>query len=479
MLCACIVTLGCKLNQLESEAVAGAFRQAGFAVRSGGESDAHTSAENIVIINTCTVTSKADQKARRIIRKILRENPNACVLVTGCYAQLAADRIRALETECNPEGGRLFVFKGEEKSALLDLPGYLRDADGAELSALVKTWAARRYNRKDGAFYFAPEEFSFHTRGFLKIQDGCDKHCTYCLVRLARGPSVSLGAEQVLAELRRLEEKGYAEAVLTGVSITQYRDAALAARGATEGQAAAGCLGELLEYLLAGTQNIALRLTSLEPDAISEKFAAVLSHRRIRPHFHLSVQSGSEKILKKMGRAYSPKTVEQALRLLRSVKDDPFLACDIIAGFPGETETEFEETRVFCQNAGFAWIHVFPFSKRPGTSAYSFPHPVCEQEAAKRVVALMNLAKQGRQDYVRRWLGRELEAVIEKGNDEKPSFCRGISDNYLKLLVRCPGTEVLRPGATLRCRLSENSSGEDYDAVAELISELPINRKKA
>jgi threonylcarbamoyladenosine tRNA methylthiotransferase MtaB len=384
-------------------------------------------------------------------------------LVTGCYAQLSADRIRALESECNPEGGRLFVFKKKEKSALLDLPRYLRDSDGMELSTLIKTWAARGPSRRDGAFSFAPEAFSFHTRGFIKIQDGCGKHCTYCRIRLARGPSVSLGAEQILAQLRSLEEKGFAEAVLTGVSITQYRDAALAASG----------LGELLEYLLAGTGNIALRLTSLEPDAINEKFAAVLSHRRIRPHFHLSAQSGSEKILKMMGRTYNPKTVEQAVKLLRSVKDDPFLASDIITGFPGETEAEFEETRVFCENAGFAWIHIFPFSKRPETPAYSFPDTVCEKETVKRSEALIHLAKQGRQDYVRRWLGRELEAVIEKGNAAGPSSCRGISDNYLKLLVRCAGFEVPRPGAAVRCRLSENSPDDDYDAAAELISELP------
>jgi threonylcarbamoyladenosine tRNA methylthiotransferase MtaB len=462
MLSAAVCTLGCKLNQLESEALAGAFKQAGFAVRSGSDS----CAGNILVVNTCTVTSKADQKARRLIRKALRDNPNSCVLVTGCYAQLASAEIQALEAECNPKGNvnerRLFVLKGDEKSALLDLPRYLNDAgaDGAGLSALVGKWAGGR----NGAFYFAPEQFSFHTRGFLKIQDGCDKHCTYCRVRLARGRSVSLGAEKVLAELRRLEENGYVEAVLVGVNITQYRDAA------------AESLEELVEYLLAGTQNIALRLTSLEPDSISEQFAGVLSHKRIRPHFHLSVQSGSEKILKKMGRTYGPETVEQAVKLLRSVKDDPFLACDIITGFPGETEAEFEKTRALCQQDGFAWIHVFPYSKRPGTPAYSFPQPVCEKEAAKRAAALTDLAKHGRQDYVRRWLGREVEVLVEKGTTAQPSCCRGVSDNYLKLLVHYAGTRAPRPGVLLRRRIKgeqdKNNFNEDYDAAAE---ELPEN----
>jgi threonylcarbamoyladenosine tRNA methylthiotransferase MtaB len=483
--------LGCKLNQLESEALAGAFRQGGFSLRSWDETE---TAPDILIINTCTVTSKADQKARRIIRKALRDNPHSCVIVTGCYAQLNAGEIEALETESVPrnKAGRLLVLKGIDKSALLDMPRFISEApktaagcsgvyDAAALRALVNAWDASRnirpapdaetrrtkaeYHAGSAAFRFAPEDFSFHTRGFLKIQDGCNSHCAYCRVRLARGPSVSLSAEQALSELRKLEVKNYAEVMLTGVNITQYQDDNLSPDQA-------GSLGALLEYLLNGTRRIALRLSSLEPEGISERLAPVLAHERIRPHFHLSVQSGSAATLKKMGRNYGPETVEQAAALLRSVKDDPFLAADIITGFPGETAAEFEKTRTLCQNIGFAWIHAFPYSKRPGTPAFSFTEPVSERESARRVELLFEMARHGRRDYIRRWLGRETEVLIEGGNPPWTGYCRGISANYLKLLVKYAGPHPPHPGTVLRCVLgteiaSDRKDLEGLDAEAE------------
>jgi threonylcarbamoyladenosine tRNA methylthiotransferase MtaB len=261
-----------------------------------------------------------------------------------------------------------------------------------------------------------------------------------------------------------LEEKGYAEAVLTGVNITQYRDSA-------------SCrdLAGLLEYLLVGSRTIALRLSSFEPEGINDKLAAILAHPRIRPHFHLSVQSGSQQILGKMGRPYSPETVAQGAALLRSVKDNPFLACDIITGFPGETEAEFEKTLVLCRNIGFAWIHAFPYSKRPGTAACSFREPVSERDATRRVDTLLELARHGRRQYIQSWAGRELEALVEKGDTGKPGYCRGISENYLKLLIKYSTQDSPRPGTVLRCRVEEapalhEKSGEpEYDAEAEEI----------
>jgi len=308
-----------------------------------------------------------------------------------------------------------------------------------------------------GVFQFNPKNFSDHTRGFLKIQDGCDKHCTYCRIRLARGQSVSLSAEQALSRLRVLEEK-HGEAVITGVNISQYRDTKAAS------------LGELLDFLLRGTEKIALRLSSLAPDSIDENLVKVFSHERIRPHFHLSIQSCSEKILEKMGRPYNSQIIENAAAMLRRAKDDPFLACDIIAGFPGETNEEFEKTRELCEKIGFAWIHVFPYSRRPGTPAYSFPETVNETEKTNRVQILTALARQGRADYVRRWLGREVDVLVEKGNFSKIG-CGGVSENYLKLFIRHSG-EAPPPGSLLRCKISavdqknENKDG-NFDAAAD------------
>ena len=452
MLSVLIHTLGCKLNQLESEAITSAFLRCGFVLTDGSAFP-----PSVIVINTCTVTSKADQKARRVIRKALRDYPDSCVIVTGCYAQLNHAQISGLET-----GGRrrLFVLKGREKDALLNLPRYINE--GADPCLAVKAWEqADAAHDRSAVSQFSPERFSGHTRSFLKIQDGCDKHCTYCRIRLARGASVSLEAEQVLERLRILE-KNHAEAVLTGVNICQYRGIS------------AVNLGQLLEYMLAGTKKISLRLSSLAPESIDGDFAKILSSKRIRPHFHLSIQSGSEKILERMGRSYNAETVKKAVALLRSTKDDPFLACDIIAGFPGETGEEFEKTRELCQKTDFAWIHVFPYSRRPDTPAWSFSETVQEKEISRRVQILTDLARQGKAGYVRRWFGREVEVLVEKGDAGK-SFCRGVSENYLKLLVQYHGGgKAPPPGSILRCKLLEEGmasvpqeNGFCADAVAE------------
>jgi len=456
-----LYTLGCKLNQLESEALADSFRKAGFPL-----SSSETVGPGIIIINTCTVTSKADQKSRRLIRKALRENPDSCVLVTGCYARLDPAEIALLEAENTAgfSGRRLFVVGGQggadsagsAKSALLELPEYLlQAADGSSLPRVLETWIEQA--RGEGPFSFKPEEFSFHSRGYLKIQDGCNNGCNYCRVCLARGPSVSLPPESALAEARSFEARNCPELMITGVNITQYNHSGLDLAG-------------LLRYLVEGSASIALRLSSLEPEGINDKLASVLAHPRIRPHFHLSVQSGSDTVLRRMGRAYHARTVKQGAALLRSVKDNPFLACDIIAGFPGETAAEFDQTLALCAEIGFAWIHAFPYSKRPGTAAFSLKNPVCERDTTRRVEALTALALQGRRDYAQAWLGRELSAIIEKGDPDAEGRRRAVSENYLKLLVNC--SDAYPPGSSLRCTpvsLRDGADGENPDAVAVLV----------
>ena len=443
-----VQTLGCKLNQLESEAITDAFLKSGFDLK-------NETSPSVIVINTCTVTSKADQKARRVIRKALRDYPDSCVIVTGCYAQLNREELCGLETD---DKKRLFVFNGSDKESILNLPHFLRDKN--DIHDVLKNLPEngtdndeRKTASELRAFQFSPERFFDHTRSFLKIQDGCDKHCTYCRIRLARGPSISLDANEVLARLKMLEKK-HSEAVITGVNISQYFDKVRNIN-----------LASLLENLLVGTEKIALRLSSLAPDSVDENLINIFSSKRIRPHFHLSIQSGAKKILQKMGRDYDAQTIEKAVSLLRSAKDDPFLACDIITGFPDETNADFEETFELCKKLDFAWIHVFPYSKRPGTPACSFPETVHEKEKQKRVQAFTNLARQGRADYVRRWLGKEVEVLIEKGAEK--SACRGISENYLKLLIRCEAEKTPLPGTVLRCKILEKSHAEgDCDALA-------------
>ena len=461
-----IFTLGCKLNQLESEAIADSFKKAGFRLLPW---DSCSGEPRLIIVNTCTVTSKADQKARRMIRKLLKDNPESCVIVTGCYAQLDTEEIMSLDgfprifsrKGMNETGRRLFVLGGgegaaETKSALLGLPQYLLDATSDEpLSFLLESWIRNTASnvKNDSVFDFKPDDFSFHSRAYLKIQDGCDNSCAYCRVRLARGKSVSLNKEAVLERLRAFEAKACPEIFITGVNITQYKD------DDTD-------LAGLLKLLLDGTSNIFLRLSSLEPERIDEKLASVLGHPRIRPHFHLSIQSASDAILRSMGRIYNVYTVEKAIKLLRSVKDNPFLACDIIAGFPGETGEEFAETLGFCEKTNFSWIHAFPYSKRAGTAAFTFGDPVRDIDKTRRVEALGELALRGRREYVKAWFGKELSAIVEKAKPgPSQSQCRAVSENCLKLLVNCNG-ETPPPGSIIRCTPVSVCEDENVDALA-------------
>jgi threonylcarbamoyladenosine tRNA methylthiotransferase MtaB len=485
--------MGCKLNQLESEAVADAFRGEGFPVvpwegpgaqKSGGsppDPAAWGRVPRLLVVNTCTVTSMAEQKARRLIRGALREG--VWVLVTGCYAQLNRAELEAL----GESSGRLFVIPGDKKSALLDLPRFLRSCpnDSRDFPrekdpfALIQDWLRGAEDSLHGPFRFAPEEFSSHSRAFLKIQDGCDRHCTYCRVRIARGESLSLPPQEVLRRLRALEARGRAEAVLTGVNICRYRS----------GKNPPG-LGGLVTYLLEGTERIRLRLSSLEPEDIDGELLNSLKSERLRPHFHLSIQSGSRRVLERMGRGYSPEQAAWAVSRLRELRGDPFLACDIITGFPGEEEQDFLATLEFCEQMDFAWIHSFPYSPRPGTAAWTFAGQVPQREAVARTARLLDLARRGRRAYARRWVGKELELVLESKGPGRASSSPppveprggnlpeipwgGTSENYLKLLVPPAWMPPsLGPGSILRCRVRELDSwarlsrGGDFDGLGD------------
>lgn len=437
-------TFGCKLNQLETESIAEAFRTQAFRVVPSGDP------ADLYIVNTCTVTSKAEQKARRLIRKSLRENPNACLVATGCYAQLDGSDLASLVDD-----RRIIVVSLDRKASLLDLPAFLADSacGSADLPEVLARWAQGEEGDRD-RFRFDVHDFSFHSRASLKIQDGCDNRCAFCRVRLARGPSVSLDAPSVLARLRELERHGYAEAVLTGVNLNQYRD------GDRDFTA-------LLAFLLDGTERIALRISSTEPEGVDAEFARVVAHPRIRPHFHLSVQSGSDAVLARMRRRYNAERVERAAALLRSAKDDPFLAGDIIAGFPGESEADFERTYDLCRRIGLAWIHAFPYSPRPGTEAAALDHKVSERDAALRVDRLIDLARQGRQAYLRRWVGRDLQAVVESDSRRRSGHrVAAVSENYLKIsLLPPPAGLILHPGTAIRCRIVDVAAGPEATEV--------------
>jgi threonylcarbamoyladenosine tRNA methylthiotransferase MtaB len=452
-------TIGCKLNQMETGAAADAFVKAGFTLLKGGESEEGAEKAAVFVINTCAVTSKAQQKARRLIRKIARENPGALVIATGCYAELARADLARL-------GSSLVVLPGAKKSLLLEFPAFLRDSSGGnpeKFGALAGEFFLRE---GPGDFVFFDESGAFHSRPFLKIQDGCDEACTYCSIRLARGKSRCAAPGLIAGRLSALEERGYAEAALTGVNIGAYSCGGLDLPG-------------LLGFLLEETRRISLRISSTHIEGVNDDFIRAVSRQRIRPHFHLSIQSGSGKILRRMGRRYGPEDIYRAVERLRAAKGDPFLGCDIIAGFPGESEEDFRETLCLCREAGFAGIHAFPFSPRPGTAAWGYKPPVKPEIAADRVAALRSLAASQRQAYIERCLGKTLAAVVEQNPQPGVLPYTGVTENYLKVHFS-PDFALPPPGCEVSCILRPGRmDGEAFPAKEKSAIPLFIAKKDA
>ena len=399
-----IYTLGCRLNQAESEAVAERFQNAGFTLSAWSVAD-------IVIVNSCTVTAKAEQKARRMIRRFAERSE---VIVTGCYAELEKDEVLSLSD-------KVTVFSLKEKASLLSLPEHIRTALSAGMSAHEAIVSFTE--RSDDLFAFDASSFQYHSRAYLKVQDGCDNSCGYCRTTIARGPAVSLPAEEAVRRALEIEAKGFHEIMLTGVNLTMYDH---------DGEG----LGGLVEKLLAALgDGMRLRLSSMEPDHVDERLLDTLSDHRMQPHFHIPIQSASAKVLERASRRYSIEHVEHIIERMRDAKDDPFIACDVIAGLPGEGDREFMETYDFLDRNGFAAMHVFPYSPRPGTPLYGARDKAEERVRDERAEKLRELSARHSQEYIKRQMGKRLEILVENGSE-------GTTGNYLKGSVLLPDGKV-------------------------------------
>ncbi|MCF7927591.1 MAG: tRNA (N(6)-L-threonylcarbamoyladenosine(37)-C(2))-methylthiotransferase MtaB [Spirochaetales bacterium] len=441
---AAYLTLGCKVNQLETEGIAAVLTDRGFSTVS------HTQPADLVIVNTCTVTSKSEQKGRKEIRRLARDNPEALIVVTGCYAQLEPDRLAEL-------GPNVRVLPGARKDLLLELQTEAGSAEGApdiqeenrvrleaELERIGVFDPATEFSDPYPAggrerFLFHPDTFQFHSRAFLKIQDGCSRRCSYCRVPLARGASVSLDAASVVEQVRRLEEMGYREVVLTGININAYQS------GKT------GLVG-LVDMLLELTGNIRFRLSSLEPEAINHEYTRLFALPRIAPSAHLSVQSGSDSVLKRMRRPYRAEKVRTAVAELQQSGRNIFIAADMIAGFPGETEEDHRQSIQLMRELGFSRIHVFPFSPRPDTEAFSLPGHVPEREVHRRTAELREVSSEQFRAYLRRRTGGSAEVILEKG-DENGSWT-GLSEDFLHVSVEAVPAGVKR-GALILTEITD------------------------
>lgn len=387
---AALHNLGCKVNAYETEAMEQQLRDAGYEIV-----DFRQPAD-VYVINTCTVTNVADKKSGQMLRRARRQNPDAVVVAAGCFVQVSAEKLkRELTADIiigNNQKGQLCRLLEEYKRNCGQ--GKERQAALSDLSHPVE------YEEMDLSTVLE------HTRAFIKIQDGCNQFCSYCIIPYARGRIRSRRPEQVIKEIRGLAEQGYQEAVLTGIHLSSY---------------GVDFKDERIDLLtvLRGIQEIPgirrIRLGSLEPGIITEEFVKELAALdKVCPHFHLSLQSGCDATLKRMNRHYTTEEYFEKCRMLRRAYVHPAITTDVITGFPGETEEEFARTKAFLERVGFYEMHVFPYSARQGTKAASMPDQVPEQVKKARSAQLLELTRVMSDRFRMYYAGQRMEALLEE-----------------------------------------------------------------
>ena len=393
--------LGCKVNQYESEAIAELFQEKGYEIV-GIDEEA-----DVYVINTCTVTNFGDKKSRQLIRKVKRQNENAIVAVVGCYAQTAPQELMKVE-------GVNLVIGTKDRAQIVEMVENYKTENGVEnhVSDIMKERV------------FEPlsiQKLANRTRAYLKIQDGCSQYCSYCIIPYARGPIRSRDPQDVLAEVKRLAENGFKEVVLTGIHVASYgKD-----RHDTS-------LLEILRQVheVEGIERI--RFSSIEPNVVTEEFAQALTELpKVCDHFHLSLQSGCDKTLKEMNRKYDTEKYRQAAATLRKYLPEVALTTDIIAGFPGETEEDFQASYDFAKEIGFAKIHAFPYSPKKGTPAAARKDQLLNAVKAERSHRLIELSDKMADDFIQTYVGKEVEVLYERAIGE--GVYEGHTTNYIKV----------------------------------------------
>ncbi|WP_305043493.1 tRNA (N(6)-L-threonylcarbamoyladenosine(37)-C(2))-methylthiotransferase MtaB [Geoalkalibacter sp.] len=403
-----VTTLGCKTNQYESAAMEERLLGAGYELLPFEEG------ADLVIVNTCTVTAATDRQSRNLIRRARRLNPAARVVVTGCYAQVAPDKLVNLP-------GVALVIGNAEKKEFLDLLQDVAETPQVKVSDI---------GRAREAVPLRLSRFSERSRAFVQIQNGCDAFCSYCIIPHARGRSRSLPPDEALAQVRQLVEAGYPEIVLTGIHIGGY--------GADLSPACS--LRELVARIEDETPVRRLRLGSIEPTEIPAALVNLMAESPvICPHFHIPLQSGDDQVLQRMNRIYDTVFFRRMIEGIHNRLPEAAIGLDVIVGFPGETEQQFASTLRFIESLPATHLHVFPFSKRPGTPAATMPDQVPGEIIKERAARVRALGEDKTQAYARRFIGHELEVVVEGGISA--GVRKGLTRNYLQVFF--PGSADL------------------------------------
>lgn len=420
---AAVLTLGCKVNQFESDSLAAALEAAGY------ELAAPEGPLDLVVLNTCTVTHRADQEARRLIRSLKKKHPGARLVVTGCLAQRQPEALKTL-----PEAD--LILGQAEKGRLVEILA----SNGPRIR--VKSWAEQSDLSATLDYRPAPPR---RTRAFFKIQDGCQAGCAYCAVPEARGPSRSLPTARVISGLKAYRARGLKEVVLCGVHLGWW---GLDLRPALD-------LARLLSALNRGwpeprAGGFRVRLSSLEPLEVSEEILALIAECGwLAPHLHLPVQSGDDEVLKAMGRPYGRRELDLLGNRLKNLGPYWGLGADFLVGFPGESEAAFEATCELAQALPLSYGHVFPYSRRAGTRACDWPGQIPPEEKKNRVIRLRRIIAAKQDEFARQNIGREVEALVENRPAGALQASRLITDNYLFVT----GPAGLEGGQLIKVRL--------------------------
>ncbi len=396
-------TIGCKLNQFETEFMKEQFEEAGW------ETVPFKEKADVYIVNTCTVTGQADSKSRQTIRQALKRNPNALVVAVGCYSQVAKEEL--LKT------GASLVLGNPEKGKIVELVE----------QALKEQNLPRVHvsNINNSFFPMTIENFSGHSRAFIKVQDGCNRRCPYCIVWKARGPSRSAPLELVIKEAQKLADAGFEEIVLTGTHLGCY------------GEEKGLDLVDLLERLVEIDSLKKIRLSSLEPTEITPQLIEFMKENsKIARHLHIPLQSASNRILRLMNRPYTKEEFEDLVMKLAEALPDVGIGVDVIVGFPTEEEEDFEETYRLIEKLPIYYMHIFPYSPRPNTPA-AYMRPQVRPDIKRRRWEIMNQLKDAKKKYfIERFIGKELEGVIENRPASEKGYWSALTENYIPLVVK-------------------------------------------
>ena len=427
-----LITMGCKVNQYDTQSMRETLRRNGYTLVDEETSQQQT---DLYLINTCTVTNVADQKARQVIRRAIRQHPTAKVLVTGCYAESDREAIEKIP-------GVTFVFGNREKADFQDYLDLLHaeppSSTETELhtpnSLLSIAPVEHDAIREHARFSTGVSDAGKRTRALIKVQDGCSAFCTYCIIPYVRGRMTSRSLDDIAQEAHRIADSGIKEVVITGVHLGAY--------GMDTGRDRD--IADILEHIhdLDGIERI--RFSSIEPmyfpDTLGERMAAL---PKCMPHFHLPVQAGSDEILQQMRRRYTTAQFAHLVENLRRVfGDDVGITTDIMVGFPGETDAHFEESCRFVEEIGFSQLHVFRYSPRKGTPAATYPDQVSPHISAARSQTMIALGERLNTAFRKRMLGKQKTVLIEASREGENNHLAGFTDNYLRVLVDAPESAI-------------------------------------